>query len=335
MVRFGVVGYGYWGPNMVRNCAEAAGSQIAWVCDLNPDHLKVASTRYPAIRTTTNYRELLDAKDVDAVIIATPVHSHFDLAMAALRAGKHVLVEKPITRTSDQALLLLEEAKKRNLVLMVDHTFCYTEAVRHIRGMVQSGELGDVFYYDSIRVNLGLFQHDVDVTWDLAVHDLSILDFVLDRRPVQVSASGSIHVAGSPANIAYLTLFFDDATIAHVNVNWLAPVKIRRTLIGGSKRMIIYDELEPDAKVKIYDKGVAFTDNKDQIFQLLVGYRTGDMVAPQIRNTEALRTEIEHFVACVSSGDTPLTDGRMGLNVVRILEAATRSMAGRGHPVDI
>jgi len=335
MIRVGVIGYGYWGPNLVRNFAEAPGSQVVAVSDLRPDRLTPARSRYPAIEVTTDYRDLLADTRIDAIAIATPVSTHLELALQALQAGKHVLVEKPLTTTSEQAIRLIEEANRRNRVLMVDHTFVYTGAVRKIRELVASNGLGDIYYYDSVRVNLGLFQHDVNVIWDLAVHDLSIMDYLLPSRPCAVSATGISHVAGEPENIAYLTLFFDGCLIAHVHVNWLAPVKVRRTLIGGSRKMIVYDDLEPSEKVKVYDKGITVNNDADSVYQMLIGYRTGDMWAPQLDMTEALQTEVLHFIHCVEEGARPITDGAAGLRVVRILEAATQSMTERGRLVEL
>lgn len=335
MIRIGVVGYGYWAPNLVRNFMEAPGSEVVMVCDVRSDRLAGVSRRYPSIVTTTEYAALLANPAIDAVAIATPVSTHFDLAWQALQAGKHLFVEKPLTQTSDQAVRLNAEASRRGLTLMVDHTFVYTGAVRRIRDMVAAGELGEVYYYDSVRVNLGLFQHDVNVLWDLAVHDLAILDYVLQAKATAVSATGMSHVAGQPENIAYMTLFFENSLIAHLHVNWLAPVKIRRTLIGGSQKMVLFDDLEPSEKVKVYDKGITLTDNVETVYRMLIGYRTGDMWAPQLEVTEALATEARHFIDCVTRRQTPLTDGAAGLRVVRILEAATQSMAERGRPVPL
>jgi len=335
MINLGIVGYGYWGPNLVRNFMESPGSRVVAVCDLSHERLELASSRYPAIRTTTSYDDLLSDTSIDAVAIPTPVSSHFELALKALRSGRHVLVEKPLTATSAQALELIEEAERRNLVLMVDHTFVYTGAVRKIRELVLSRQLGDVYYYDSVRVNLGLFQHDVNVIWDLAVHDLSIMDYVLDQKPVAVSATGISHIQGQPENVAYLTLFFAENKIAHIHVNWLAPVKVRRTLVGGSERMVVYDDLEPSEKIKIYDKGVSVVHHPETVYELLVSYRSGDMWAPKLDATEALRTEAAHFIDCIENQRRPLTDGRAGLRVVRVLEAAEASMKGRGQLIEI
>jgi predicted dehydrogenase len=279
--------------------------------------------------------ELLANPSVDAVAIATPVSTHFDLGMQALRAGKHVLLEKPMTTTSAESVALIEEAERRGLVLMVDHTFVYTGAVRKIRDLVGSGKIGELYYYDSARVNLGLFQHDVDVIWDLAVHDLSIMDYVLNTHPSAMAATGMSHVAGKPENIAYITAFFEKNLIAHINVNWLSPVKVRRTLIGGSKQMIVYDDMEPSEKVKIYDKGITVTNGQESVYKMLIGYRTGDMYAPQLDMGEALRVEAQHFAECIENGKAPLTDGYAGLRVVRMLEAATQSMKKQGQLVEL
>lgn len=333
MIGVGVIGYGYWGPNLVRNFAEVPGARVVAVSDLRPERLAQVQARYPAVKTTTNYRDLITDPAIDALAIATPVSTHFDLALQALQAGKHVLVEKPLTETSEQAIRLIEEASRRSRVLMVDHSFVYTGAVRKIQELVTSDGLGDIYYYDSARVNLGLFRHDVNVIWDLAVHDLSIMDYVLPLQPRAVSATGMSHVPGEPEDVAYLTLFFDGNLIAHIHVNWLAPVKVRRTLIGASRKMIVYDDLEPSEKVKVYDKGITL-NNGENVYQMLIGYRTGDMWAPQLDMTEALRTEVLYFTRCIAEGEHPIVDGEAGLRVVRILEAATQSVAKRGLLVE-
>lgn len=334
-INIGVIGYGYWGPNLVRNFAEIAGAKVASVSDFKPELLAKVQARYPTVNVTTDSRDLLKDPKIDAIVIATPVSTHFDLALAALQAGKHVLVEKPMTTTSEQAMRLIDEAEKRNLVLMVDHTFVYTGAVRKMHDLIANNQLGDIYYYDSVRVNLGLFQHDVNVIWDLAVHDLSIMNYVLPSQPYAVSATGVSHVPGEPENIAYLTLFFANNLIAHINVNWLAPVKVRRTLIGGSQRMIVYDDLEPSEKVKIYDKGITVNGNSESVYQMLIGYRTGDMWSPKLDMTEALRTEGLHFIDCITKGDRPITDGVAGLQIVRILETATQSLKQQGRLIEL
>jgi predicted dehydrogenase len=333
MINIGVIGYGYWGPNLVRNFAEAPGSQVVSVSDLSSERLALAKRRFPAIETTTDYRDLLADANVDAIAVATPVSSHFELAMSALQAGKHVLVEKPLVATSEQAARLVDEADRRNRVLMVDHTFVYTGAVRKMRQLVTENGLGELYYYDSVRVNLGLFQHDVNVIWDLAVHDLSIMDYILPQKPCAVSATGMQHVPGQPENIAYLTLFFDSELIAHIHVNWLAPVKVRRTLVGGGQKMIVYDDLEPSEKIKVYDKGITVNGNSEKRYKMLIDYRAGDMWAPRLDITEALLTEAMHFTDCINNGETPLTDGEAGMRVVQVLEAATQSVVERGQPI--
>lgn len=334
MINVGVVGYGYWGPNLVRNFSDSDSARVLGVSDLHADRLAAAERRCPGVKTLRDYQELIHDPQIDAVAVATPVSTHFPIALEALRAGKHVLLEKPFTATSEQARRLIEEAERRRLVLMVDHTFVYTQAVQKIRELVARGDLGETYYYDSVRVNLGLFQQDVDVIWDLAVHDFSIMDYVLAAQPVAVSATGISHVSGGQENVAYITAFFPGNLLGHIHVNWLAPVKVRRTLIGGSRKMIIYDDLEPSEKVKVYDKGVDFNVNPESVYQMRISYRSGDMWAPQLPNSEALRTEIQHFLHCVEHCEKPMTDGESGLRVVKILEAATQSMKGRGKLVE-
>lgn len=333
MINIGVIGYGYWGPNLVRNFSELRGARVAAVSDLDEANLDLVRRRYPATRTTQDWQDLVQDPDIHAVAVATPVSTHFEFGMAALKAGKHLWLEKPMAETSLQARKLVDEAAKRNLVLFVDHTFIYTGAVRKMGEIMKAGKLGRVFYYDSTRVNLGLFQRDVSVISDLAVHDFSILDYLLGEFPNAVSASGTNHFPGTPANLAYITLFYASGTIAHVNVSWLAPVKVRQILVGGSKKMIIYDDLQPSEKIKVYDKGVSFTDDPQQIQEMRVGYRTGDMFAPKLAHTEALQVGGEHFVDCIAKGKTPETDGKLGLRVVELIEAATSSMRGKGETV--
>jgi predicted dehydrogenase len=333
-VGVGVIGYGYWGPNLVRNFAEQAPGRIVAVSDLSVERLTQVHDRYPKVKLTTDFLDILADPDIDAVIVATPVSSHFDIAMRALQAGKHVLVTKPLTTDSEQAEQLIEAAEQRGLVLMVDHTFVYTGAVQTLKQLVASGNLGHLYYYDSVRVNLGLFQRDVNVLWDLAVHDLAIMDFVLGQRPIAVAATGSAHVPGHQVNLAYLTCYYDGRLITHHHVNWLAPLKIRRTLIGGARQMIVYDELEPSEKIKVYDKGITLADSQGAL-ESMIGYRTGDMWAPQVSLTEGLRFEAQHFLECVVHGRQPLTDGHCGLRIISILEAAARSLGQRGHPVEL
>ncbi len=335
MIRVGVIGYGYWGPNLVRNFMLAPGAAVTRVCDLREERLTPLHKLYPGLKTCNHSEELINDPAIDAVVIATPVSSHFELAMAALKAGKHVLVEKPLASTSDQARRLIDEAAARKLVLLVDHTFVYTHAVRKMREIIVSGQLGQIYYYDAVRVNLGLFQHDVNVIWDLAIHDLSVMDYVLPERPVAVSATGISHIPGQPENVAYITLFFTSPQIAHVHVNWLTPVKVRHTLIGGSEKMILYDDLEPSEKLKVYDKGIRVTPGREDVYRMLVSYRLGDMWAPRLDTTEALQTEALHFIDCVENGREPETDGPAGLRMINMIEAAEMSLRDRGRLIEI
>ncbi len=335
VLNIGVIGYGYWGPNLVRNFSELTDARVHTVADLNPKALETVARRYPATKVTSDAQALINDPEIDAVAIATPVATHFSLAMAALRAGKHVWLEKPMTETSMQARALIEEANKRGLILHVDHTFVYTGPVRKMRELVQGGELGKVLYFDSSRVNLGLFQRDVNVIADLAVHDFSILDYVFGQHPTAVSAAGINHYPGTPENLAFITLFYESGFIAHVNVSWLAPVKLRSIMIGGTEKMITFDELQPSEKLKIYDKGVSFTDDPAKIHEMRVGYRTGDMWAPKVDGSEALLVEGKHFVECIRTGQKPVSDGEFGFRMVELIEAATGSMRGRGETIHL
>ena len=333
-IGIGVIGYGYWGPNLLRNFADQSAAKVVAVSDLSVERLTEVHKRHPQVKLTTDYRDVISDPDVDAVVVATPVSSHFDIARRALEAKKHVLVTKPMTADSQQAAQLIDAAEQRGLVLMVDHTFVYTGAVQTIKQLVESGNLGQLYYYDSVRVNLGLFQRDVNVLWDLAVHDLAIMDYVLGQQPVAVAATGAAHVPGHHVNLAYLTCYFDGSLITHHHVNWLAPLKIRRTLIGGARQMIVYDDLEPSEKIKVYDKGITLGGTQGAL-DSLIGYRTGDMWAPQLSLTEGLRVEAQHFLECVTHGRQPLTDGHCGLRLIRILEGAQESLSQHGQPVEL
>jgi predicted dehydrogenase len=335
-MNIGVIGCGYWGPNMVRNFAALPDVTVTAISDLRPERLEFIRRQFPAIRLmTANAAEIVASPEVDAVVICTPVSTHFALGKAALEHGKHVLMEKPFTATSAEARELIELAEKKNLRLMVDHTFIYTGAVEAIKRYIDSGQLGDLYYFDSVRVNLGLFQHDVNVIWDLAPHDVSIMDFLLGRSPRAVSATGVAHFPKSVENIAYISTFYENNLLGHIHVNWLAPVKVRRTLVSGSKKMIIYDDMEPSEKVKIYDSGVEIATDRDQIYHMLVQYRTGDMLAPKIDLTEALKKLSLEFCRAIQEGRKPLTDGHAGLRVVSILEAANHSMRRNGEVVEL
>lgn len=329
MIRIGVIGYGYWGPNIVRNLHGLSSARVEMVCDKCASALARVGKAYPGIRTAADASEVLRSPDIDAVAIVTPVWTHYELAKQALESGKHVFIEKPFTSNSAQAMELIELATRKNLIIMVDHTFLFTGAVRKIRELTQSGILGDLYYYDSLRVNLGLFQHDVSVIWDLAPHDLSIMDYLIQGEPQAVVATGERHLNGVE-DVAFMTIYFPKNVIAHINVNWLSPVKIRTTLIGGQKKMVVWNDLVSDEKVRVYDKGVQITSG-DGIRDLLVSYRSGDMWAPQLEQMEALHAELEYFADCVARSKTPFNDGQAGLRVVRMLEAAEASIHRKGE----
>jgi len=331
MLNIGVIGFGYWGPNIVRNFNRPDRSSVSMICDKSADMLRRASQAYPSIATTNDPCEILTSSAIDAVAVVTPVWTHFELAKRALENGKHVFVEKPFTATSEQAKELIDIAAKRNLKIMVDHTFLFTGAVRKMKQLIDDGTLGDLYYYDSTRVNLGLFQHDVNVIWDLAPHDLSIMNYLIPSKPEAVVATGQCHLNGHE-DVAFITVYFRDNVIAHVNVNWLSPVKVRTTLIGGEKKMLVWNDLEADEKIKVYDKGVDIK-NREGVYDLLVSYRSGDMWAPQVPQTEALKIELDHFVDCIENDKTPINDGGSGLEVVQVLEAAETSVKNRGQLV--
>ena len=328
MVKFGVVGYGYWGPNVVRNLASLDGAQVLMIADSSPAARKRAQKAFRDIPVTSNAGEIMTSAEIDAVAIVTPVWTHFELAKAALENGKHVFVEKPFTSCVQQAEELINLAQQKNLKVMVDHTFLFTGAVKKIRQLLEEDALGKLYYYDSTRVNLGLFQHDVNVIWDLAPHDLSIMDYLIEESPEALVATGQTHLNGFE-DIAFITVYFPEKIIAHVNVNWLSPVKVRTTLIGGEKKMLVWNDLEPDEKVKVYDKGVSIT-NRQGLYELLVSYRSGDMWAPQVEQVEALRMELAYFVDCISNNRVPFNDGSSGLRVVKMLQAANESLNKRG-----
>lgn len=332
MINIGIIGYGYWGPNLARAVSETEAARVEMIADISEAARARAAQRHPSARLTGDIQEMISDPAVDAVMIATSVHTHFDLAMAALKAGKHVLVEKPMTDCPIKAARLVEEAARRRLILMVDHTFIYTGAVRAIADLITRDELGELYYYDSTRVNLGLFQHDVNVIWDLAAHDFAIMDHLIPSHPVAISASAAGFLLNSPENMAHLTVYYDSGAMAHLNVNWLAPVKIRQTLIGGSRKMVIYDDMQTSEKVKIYDRGAS---RKADSYEQRISYRLGDMYAPAVSSKEALLTEIEEFLRCIETGAPPLSDGQSGLRVVEMLAAASRSTEMRGHPVDL
>ena len=333
VLRVGVIGYGYWGPNIVRNFHGQERSRVVAVCDQSQKSLDRVRHAFPGMHTTRDSRELLTSPDIDAVAVVTPVWTHFELAKIALENGKHVFVEKPFTCTTAQGEELIELAERKHLKIMVDHTFLFTGAVNRMKEMIDNGTLGDLYYYDSTRVNLGLFQHDVNVLWDLAPHDLSIMDYLIKEKPEAVVATGERHLNGV-ADIAFMTLYYPGNMIGHINVNWLSPVKVRTTLIGGEKKMLVWNDLEADEKLKVYDKGVQMTSG-EAVYQTLVSYRTGDMWAPRVEQVEALKVEAAYFVDCVMNDKTPFNDGLAGLHVVRMLEAADLSLQQKGKVVQL
>ena len=331
MINIGVIGYGYWGPNIVRNFSSIEGATVHSVCDGNQQALVRASKFNPQLSVTCDYNDILTSPVIDAVAVITPVSTHFELARKALENGKHVFVEKPFTATIAEAEELIALADRKKLTIMVDHTFIFTGAVRKIKQLIDEKTLGDLYYYDSVRVNLGLFQHDVNVIWDLAPHDFAVMDYLLDEKPVAVAATGKAHVNGKE-DTAYVTAHFRNNMIAHFNVNWLSPVKIRTTLIGGEKQMLVWNDLEPDEKIKIYDKGIKIQNGEGQ-YNLRVGYRSGDMHAPRIEQIEALKLECEYFIRCISNNEIPINDGHAGLRVVKMLDACNESIRQKGREV--
>jgi predicted dehydrogenase len=333
ILRIGVIGHGYWGPNIVRNFHGQDRSRVVAVCDKSPKALQRVKQIYPDIALTHHCEDLVTAADIDAVAVVTPIWTHYDLAKATLENGKHVFVEKPFTSTAAQAEELIELAERKNLKIMVDHTFLFTGAVKRIHQLIEDGTTGDLYYYDSMRVNLGLFQHDVNVIWDLAPHDLSIMDYLIAAKPEAVVATGESHV-NKVADIAFITLFYPGKMIGHINVNWLSPVKVRTTLIGGEKKMLVWNDLEADEKIKVYDKGIEMTSG-EAVYQQLVSYRTGDMWVPKVEQIEALKAEAAYFVDCVMNNKTPFNDGVAGLRVVRTLEAADKSLQQKGKIISL
>jgi predicted dehydrogenase len=334
MPNVGFFGYGYWGPNLVRNFYATKDAKVVKVCDLRKERLGLVETSYPSVKTTTDYKDLMKDPQIDCVVISTPVSAHFPLAQEALENGKHVFLEKPMTTTVAESEKLIELAEKKKRVLMVDHTFLYTGAVRKMKEIIQKGELGDIYYFDSVRVNLGLFQHDINVIWDLAPHDFSIMDYLLQKKPEAVSAIGVSHL-GDLENIAYITVQYPGNVLGHIHVNWLAPVKVRTTLIGGTKKMIVYDDNEPSEKVKIYDKGVSWTEKKEDVYQILVQYRTGDMLCPKLDSTEALKLVCKEFIDSINENRKPMTDGQAGLRVVKLLQSANESVKQKGKVIQL
>jgi predicted dehydrogenase len=333
MINIGIIGYGYWGPNVVRNFVNNEGTRVKIICDNNQNSLNRAAKAYPGIDLTNDSRDVVESQDIDAVAVITPVSTHYELAKKALENGKHVFVEKPFTATVAQAEELIDISDRKNLKIMVDHTFLFTGAVRKIKQLIDEDILGNIYYYDSTRVNLGLFQHDINVVWDLAPHDFSVMDYIINENPSAVTAAGKSHINGFE-DIAYITVHFTNNMIAHFNVNWLSPVKVRSTLIGGEKKMLVWNDIDADEKIKVYDKGIEIK-NREGIYNLLVSYRSGDMWAPKVEQTEALGLETEYFVHCIVHDKTPMNDGHAGLRIVKVLEACNQSLKQDGKMVNI
>jgi predicted dehydrogenase len=331
-MNIGIIGFGYWGPNLLRNFYSIDGCKVELVSDLRTDRLKIIEKNYPTVKTTTSAEDILQSNTIDAVVIATPVFSHFALAKKALENGKHVLIEKPMTSSSAEARELIELAAKLGKVIMVDHTFLYTGAVQKMKSLVESGSIGKINYFDSTRINLGLFQPDVNVLWDLAPHDISILNYLVNEKPISVNATGISHTKNDIENIAYMTVNYQSDFVAHFNCSWSSPVKIRMTLVGGTEKMIVFNDMEPTEKIKVYDSGYSMkTDEEKQ--KILVDYRAGDIFTPKIQMTEALSLMALDFVNAISKGAKPVSDFNIGLDVVKILEAAQKSIKQKGKEV--
>jgi predicted dehydrogenase len=335
LIKIGLIGYGYWGPNLARNFNGNQDIELSTICDFSNDRLKAANTLYPTAKLVNDAADIFKDPKLDVVAISTPVSTHYDLSKKALLADKHVWLEKPMTEKTEQAEELIDLAEKKNKLLFIDHTFIYTGAVRKIKEFIEKGDLGDLVYYDSTRVNLGLFQQDVDVIWDLAPHDISIMDYLMPFKKLVISATGSHYYGENLVPKALLTIYMENNIIGHINVSWVSPVKIRQTLIGGSSKMILYDDNQPSEKIKVYDKGVEVYHTKEEIYRLKVQYRVGDMYAPKLDDLEALAFETDHFADCIKNSKAPISDGKAGLEVVKILEASKKSLENNGAPVDI
>ena len=335
-IKTAVLGYGYWGPNLVRNLNKLSGVSIESIVDLDEKKRKRVGEDFPSIQVSSNSDDIINNPNIDAIVVATPPSTHFDLAYKSLNSGKHVLIEKPIAQSSDDSMKLINLAKKNNLKLMVDHTFIYSGAVKQIKTILENNELGDLWYVDSVRINLGIVQKDVNVIWDLAPHDLSILEYIINAKPVSVSATGlspNNYVGAPLEGIAYLAIKYDNGILAHLHLSWLAPVKLRRMMVGGSKKFLVYDHLDPEHQVKIYDKAISKTPEGD--YQILSERKEGDMYAPKIDQKEPLEEMVGHFIESISNNKTPISDGISGHNIVVIIEAAIRSMENGGAEINL
>jgi len=329
----GVIGCGYWGPNLVRNLSQLPISKVKYCCDLDERRLKHMKSLYPQVTTTKRFQDLIEDEEVAAVAIATPVTTHFPIARACLEGGKHVLIEKPLAGSIAEAEQLNTIAAKRGLVLFAGHTFVYNAAVEKMKSLVEAGELGEVFYVSSIRVNLGLFQEDINVIWDLAPHDISILNYIFGREPVTVSTFARSYIRPGIEDVAFIVLQYARGVVAHIHVSWLDPCKIRRTTLVGSKKMLVYDDTSTLEKIRVYDKGVTIQPHYDTFGEFQLAYRFGDIVVPKINDVEPLKKECIHFIECIKNGTTPASDGKAGLSVVRVVERACESAKLGGAPL--
>jgi predicted dehydrogenase len=332
-----VIGAGYWGPNLIRNFHACPGVCLKAVCDRDRSRLDKVLAGYPSVRGVESTDEVFADESIDAVAIATPVGTHAPLTLAALAAGKHVLVEKPLASSVRDAEAMVEAAKQANRILMVDHTFLFSSPVRKIRQLIDNGEIGDLYFIDSVRINLGLFQHDVNVVWDLAPHDLSIMDYLVGRLPRSLSAFGSCHTPGSShiEDVAYLNLDLGSGLLASFHVNWLSPVKVRHFIVGGSRKSIVFNDLEPSEKIRVYDRGISIEESLESRRGVLISYRTGDVWCPHLPHSEPLQETVRHFAHCIRTGETPISDGESGLRIVRILEAAQHSIKAQGGRITL
>lgn len=335
MLKIGVIGCGYWGPNLIRNFSNLKTSKVLCCADLNEERLNHMKQLYPGLRTTTNFRDIVADPEIDAVVIATPVSSHYPVGKEALEAGKHVFVEKPLAKSIDEGKQLVDLARRKERILMVGHTFVYTAAVNKIRDLIWDGELGDIHYLATSRVNLGIFQSDINVVWDLAPHDVSIMNYVLNARPISVSAIGQSYIRPGIEDVAFLLLRYPQSTIANIHVSWLNPNKIRSTTVVGSKKMLVYDDISSLEKIRIYDKGVTVTPHYDTFGEFHLSYRYGDISIPRLDDSEPLKIECQHFVDCIEKGAAPRSGGAHGLEVLLALDAADRSMREHGKEVTI
>ena len=333
MIRIGIIGYGYWGPNLVRNFMNVEGCTVSHICDLDIKKLEIAKKKYPSINTTNSIDQVFENSEIDAVVIATPVSTHYDLASKALESNKHILVEKPLTNNIEQAQILGKKANDKNKILMIDHTYLYTPAIQKIKELIDSDSLGEIQYIDSTRINLGLFQTDVNVMWDLAVHDIAICCYLLKEKPISVQAVGISHTENGLENMAYITLHYNTKKIIHFNCSWISPVKIRHMLIGGNKKMIVFNDLETTEKIKIYDSSYKNKLDSENTEKILTDYRIGDIHIPKIPQIEGLLNMAEDFINSIQNNNEPISNFNLGLEIVKILESAQKSIKNNGDVV--